>query len=61
MHRDNASLIDISNAVQRVLAFTAGLPKAALAKNHEKQSAVLYQIIIVGKATRRLSLKSFYD
>ena len=55
MNRDNASLIDIVNAAQRVLAFTAGLSKEELAENNEKQSAVLYQIIIVGEATKRLS------
>jgi uncharacterized protein with HEPN domain len=55
MKRDNASLIDIVNAAQRVLAFTADLSKSELAKNDEKQSAVLYQIIIIGEATKRLS------
>ncbi len=55
MNRDNASLIDIVNAAQRVLAFAAGLSKSELAENDEKQSAVLYQIIIIGEATKRLS------
>ncbi|MEM6256200.1 MAG: DUF86 domain-containing protein [Cyanobacteria bacterium P01_D01_bin.156] len=55
MNRDNASLIDIVNAAQRVLVFTAGLSKEELAENEEKQSAALYQIIIVGEATKRLS------
>ncbi|MEO0395389.1 MAG: DUF86 domain-containing protein [Cyanobacteria bacterium P01_A01_bin.137] len=55
MNRDNASLIDIVNAAQRVLAFTAGLSKTELAENDEKQSATLYQIIIIGEATKRLS------
>lgn len=55
MNRDNASLIDVINAAQQVLAFTAGLSKSELATNDEKQSAVLYQIIIIGEATKRLS------
>ena len=55
MNRDNASLLDSFNAAQQVLIFTAGLSKSELAKNYEKQSATLYQIIIIGEATKRLS------
>ena len=55
MNRDKASLIDIVKAAQRVLQFAEGLDKAALAKNEEKQSAILYQIIVMGEATKRLS------
>jgi putative transposase len=53
--RDSASLLDIVNAVQRVLRFAEKLDKADLATNEEKQSAILYQIIVIGEATKRLS------
>lgn len=53
--RDKASLLDIVNAAKRVLQFTEGLDKSALAMNEEKQSAILYQIIVMGEATKRLS------
>jgi uncharacterized protein with HEPN domain len=41
--------------VQRVLRFAEKLDKADLATNEEKQSAILYQIIVIGEATKRLS------
>ncbi len=55
MSRDSASLLDIANAAKQVLQFAQGLDKFALANNEEKQSAILYQVIIVGEATKRLS------
>jgi len=55
MNRDNAALLDIYNAAQRILLFTTGQTKANLAINEEKQSAILYQVIVVGEATKRLS------
>lgn len=55
MSRDKASLLDIVNAAKRVLQFAAGLDKSSLATNEEKQSAILYQVIVMGEATKRLS------
>lgn len=55
MNRDDAALLDIHNTVQRILLFTVGQTKASLAANEEKQSAILYQVIVVGEATKRLS------
>jgi len=49
--------MDIVNAANRVLQFAEGLDKSALATNEEKQSAMLYQIIVIGEATKRLSLE----
>jgi uncharacterized protein with HEPN domain len=49
MNRDSASLLDIVNAAKRVLLFAQGLDKSALANNEEKQSAILYQVMIVGE------------
>jgi uncharacterized protein with HEPN domain len=55
MLRDKASLIDIINAAKRIQQFTQGVNKSVLAANEEKQSAILYQVIIIGEATKRLS------
>ena len=56
MSRDNASLLDMVNAAKRVLLLTEGLDKSALGTDEEKQSVILYQIII-GEATKRLSVE----
>lgn len=55
MSRDSASLLDIARAAQLILQFAQGLDKANLAANLEKQSAILYQIVIIGEAVKRLS------
>jgi uncharacterized protein with HEPN domain len=55
MSRDEATLLDIYHAAQRILRFAIGLTRNNLATNEEKQSAILYQVIIVGEATKRLS------
>ncbi|MEG4576205.1 DUF86 domain-containing protein [Microcoleus sp. N3A4] len=55
MSRDKASLLDIANAVRRVLRFAEGLDKSALAIDEEKQSAIFYQVIVMGEAVKRLS------
>ena len=55
MNRDRASLLDIVNAAHRVLAFAQGVDKSVLSTNEEKQSAILYQVIVIGEAAKRLS------
>ncbi len=55
MNRDQAYLLDIVNAINRIQLFAAGLTKEDLRLNEEKQSAILYQIIIIGEAIKRLS------
>lgn len=55
MNRDSASLLDIARAAQRIMKFAEGLDRSALASNEEKQSAILYQVIIIGEAVKRLS------
>lgn len=56
MSRDNASLLDIARSAQLILEFSQGLEKTELAANLEKQSAVLYQIVVIGEAVKRLSI-----
>jgi len=55
MHRDQESLIDIAAAIKRILRYTANISRANLEVNDEKLSAILYQITIIGEATKRLS------
>lgn len=55
MPRDNESLIDIERAVRRILRYTNNISRAELEANDEKVSAILYQIAVIGEATKRLS------
>jgi uncharacterized protein with HEPN domain len=55
MRSDQESLIDIANAIRRILRYTHGISKVELETNDEKLSAILYQITIIGEATKRLS------
>jgi len=56
MNRDKAFLLDIYNAINRIVLFSKDLTKSDLKSNEEKQSAILYQVIIIGEAVKRLSI-----
>ena len=53
--RDQASLLDIAQAAESALAFVDGLTLNEFATDLKTQSAVLYQIAILGEAVKRLS------
>jgi uncharacterized protein with HEPN domain len=55
MSRGEASVLDIVRAGQRVIEFAVGLSRADLESDIMRLSAILYQIQIVGEATKRLS------
>ncbi|MBW4419418.1 MAG: DUF86 domain-containing protein [Myxacorys californica WJT36-NPBG1] len=55
MPRDSESLIDIERSTRRVLRYAKNCSRADLEANDEKVSAILYQITIIGEATKRLS------
>jgi uncharacterized protein with HEPN domain len=55
MTRDSAALLDIAQAGQRAIQFAQGLSREQLASDVMRQSAILYQMTIVGEATKRLS------
>jgi uncharacterized protein with HEPN domain len=55
MLRDSESLIDIERAARRILRYINGVNRAELETNDEKVSAILYQVTIIGEATKRLS------
>jgi len=43
------------NAAQKIQQFSLGVNSLVLAENEEKQAAILYQVIIMGEAVKRLS------
>lgn len=55
MSRDNASLLDIVNAAELILEFAQGADRKQLESDLRTQSAILYQLSIMGEATKRLS------
>jgi uncharacterized protein with HEPN domain len=58
MSRDDASLLDIAQAAQMILEFTLGITQVEFEADRKTQSAVLYQIAILGEAVKRLSQES---
>jgi uncharacterized protein with HEPN domain len=55
MWRDDATLLDIANAAQLVTDFVRGLSREDFLDDIKTQSAVLYQLLVVGEAVKRLS------
>lgn len=55
MSRDDATLLDIRYAAERIVEFGEGLSAADLQADPKTLSAVLYQITILGEAVKRLS------
>lgn len=55
MSRDGATLFDIVGALGRVVEYAAGIGPADLDTDHRTRAAILYEIMIVGEATKRLS------
>lgn len=53
--RDQAALMDITRAAQLALAFAEDMSQLEFERDLKTQSAVLYQIAIVGEAVKRLS------
>lgn len=53
--RDQASLLDIRSAAQLSLEFIQGMEQPDFETDIRTQSAVLYQISILGEAVKRLS------
>ena len=55
MQRDEATLLNIADAARLVAGFVQGLSKADFLDDFKTQSAVLYQLIVMGEAVKRLS------
>ena len=54
MKPDSQTLLDIVKAARLVVEFQEGTDKPAFLINKEKQSAIIYQIMIIGEAVKRL-------
>ncbi|MDH3476290.1 MAG: DUF86 domain-containing protein [Rhodospirillales bacterium] len=54
MSRDNAVLLDIQEACQRIVEFTAGLEREEFLHDRLRQSAVLHQLLVLGEADKRI-------
>lgn len=57
INRDITSLLDIYNAAKKVLKFKGNLDKNTFLQDDKTQSAILYQLLIIGEAVKRLSLE----
>lgn len=53
--RDDQAIADIVAAAQRVSLFLAGMDQAGFEREERTQAAVLFQIVIIGEAAKRLS------
>lgn len=56
MPRDEAAVVDIVTAAQVALDFLAGLTYEAFLADPRTRAAVLYQLLVVGEASKRLSV-----
>ncbi len=56
MRRDEVSLLDIARAGRLVTEFIQGMNKETFLSDVKTQSSVLYQLSVMGEATKRLSL-----
>ncbi|MFG3817895.1 HepT-like ribonuclease domain-containing protein [Limnothrix redekei] len=55
MKRDKQTLVDIFTATQQALLYAQGIDQDSLKQDDEKQAAILYRLIVIGEATKRLS------
>ena len=54
-NRDSAALLDIQRAAQKILRFQQGLDQASFMADDKTQSAIVFQLLIMGEAVKRLS------
>ncbi len=55
MQRDQVTLLDIAKSARLVATFIQDVTKEAFLEDLKTQSSVLYQLIIMGEAVKRLS------
>lgn len=53
--RDPATLLDIAGAARDAIEFARGIDEAAFRKDDKLQSAVIWKVLLIGEATKRLS------
>jgi uncharacterized protein with HEPN domain len=57
MGRDEGALLDIAKAARAILTFVQDVQKEDFLVDFKTQSAVLYQLIVIGEAVKRLSFE----
>jgi uncharacterized protein with HEPN domain len=55
MSRDPSHLLDILQAARKVHALILDIPKETFRQDEMRSNAVVYQLIIIGEASKRLS------
>ena len=58
MSRDDAVLLDMVNAAERIVEFKQGMDKQGFLQDVKTQSAVLHQLMVIGEACKRLSMET---
>jgi uncharacterized protein with HEPN domain len=53
--RDTTAILDIEQAARKILKYQQGLDKAAFIEDDKTQSAIVFQLLILGEAVKRLS------
>jgi len=56
-NRDLETLLDIQRAAQKIQQFSQGLDRDTFMEDEKTQSAVVFQLLIIGEATKRLSME----
>ena len=57
MRQDEATLLDIAGAAASILSFVADVSVEDFLQDSKTQSAVLHQLLVLGEATKRLSIE----
>jgi uncharacterized protein with HEPN domain len=55
MPRDEAALVDIATAADKIREFVQGFDREAFFRDAKTQSAVIHQLLVLGEAVARLS------
>ncbi len=55
-NRDSETLLDIERAAQKIIKFKQALEREAFLTDEKTQSAIVFQLLIIGEATKRLSM-----
>jgi uncharacterized protein with HEPN domain len=55
MWRNDATLVDIASACENIIEFVEGMNAFSFFDDRKTQSAVIYQLLIMGEAVKRLS------
>jgi uncharacterized protein with HEPN domain len=56
-NRDNSSLLDIAGAARKVLQYKSDMDKSSFLSDDKTQSAIVFQLLIIGEAVKRLSVE----